>query len=104
MGWADEAIRALSEGEEVTVYPRGNSMTPKIRSGARCTIAPVDPSTLRRGEIVLVKVKGSVYLHLISAVDKERVQISNNHGHANGWTAKANVYGKLVAVDNSERR
>lgn len=76
-------------------------MTPKIRSGALCRIEPLDSQPLRRGEIVLVKVRGNIYLHLISALDKERVQISNNHGHVNGWTARENVYGRLIAADNS---
>lgn len=79
-------------------------MTPRVRSGATCELEPVsDPDSLRRGDIVLVKVKGTIYLHLITAVEKDRVQIGNNHGRINGWTPKSNVYGRLVSVDNSTR-
>ena len=77
-------------------------MTPRVRSGAACELEPVtDAALLRRGDIVLVKVKGTVYLHLITALEKERVQIGNNHGRINGWTQKTNVYGRLTRVNNS---
>ena len=77
-------------------------MTPRVRSGAACELESVtDAAVLRRGDIVLVKVKGTVYLHLITALEKERVQIGNNHGRINGWTQKTNVYGRLTRVNNS---
>ena len=77
-------------------------MAPRVRSGATCELEPVtDAEMLRRGDVVLVKVKGTVYLHLITALEKERVQIGNNHGRINGWTPKANVYGRLTRIDNS---
>jgi len=55
---------------------------------------------LKVGDIVLCKVKGSQYLHLISAIDKDRFQISNNKGFVNGWINKNAVYGKLVRVSD----
>ena len=72
-------------------------MQPKIQSGQLCTVAPVDPKTLQKGDIVLCKVGGNKYLHLISAVQGDRFQISNNHGYVNGWTRK--IFGKLVRVE-----
>lgn len=102
MGWADRAIEDLREGRQTWIRPRGNSMRPKVLSGARVRVAPIsDPSSLTRGEIVLVKVNGNVYLHLVSAVDNARVQISNNRGRANGWVARSGVYGRAVEIDNS---
>lgn len=74
-------------------------MTPRIRSGQEVELAPVsDPSTLRTGEIVLVRVGGSIYLHLIRALDGDRVQIANNHGRVNGWTSRASVYGRVIRI------
>ncbi|WP_343233266.1 hypothetical protein [Miltoncostaea oceani] len=74
-------------------------MTPRIRSGQEVELAPVsDPSTLRTGEIVLVRVGGSTYLHLIRALERDRVQIGNNHGRVNGWTSRASVYGRVVRI------
>lgn len=82
MSWAKFHIEALQRGETVSFRPRGNSMEPKIKSGNLCTVAPVtDFLTLSPGDILLCKVKGNHYLHLLSAVDSnERLQISNNKG------------------------
>jgi hypothetical protein len=50
-------------------------------------------------------VAGTVYLHLVSAVDqaRKRVQISNNRGRVNGWTSHDRVFGICVAVDDVPR-
>jgi len=32
--WADHAIKALDNGDAVTIRPRGNSMTPRIKTDA----------------------------------------------------------------------
>lgn len=98
MGWATFHIEKLRAGQTVTFRPRGNSMTPKIESGQLCTVEPIkDPGTLQVGEIVLCKVNGSEYLHLIKAIRDGQFQIGNNHGRINGWT-KA-VFGRLVSVE-----
>jgi hypothetical protein len=49
--------------------------------------------------VVLCKVRGTQYLHLVSAVRPDQYQISNNHGHVNGWTRAKNVFGLLVRVE-----
>ena len=74
-------------------------MIPLIHSGELCTIAPVPKDWIpTKDQIVLCKVVGNYYLHLISAVSKGRVQISNNHGRVNGWTHLSNVFGILTDV------
>jgi len=69
------------------------------------TVAPVDPTRVEVGDIVLARVAGTTYLHLVSAVDgaHSRVQISNNRGRVNGWTSHARVYGICTAVDGVPR-
>jgi hypothetical protein len=76
-------------------------MIPLIRSRQLVTVAPVDPTKVEVGDIVLARVAGSTYLHLVSAVDagRGRVQISNNRGRVNGWTNHARLYGICTAVD-----
>ena len=97
MSWATAYIAKLQAGETVQFRPRGNSMTPKIKSGELCTVAPIaDHATLETGDIVLCKVNGSQYIHLISAIQGPRFQISNNQGRVNGWVTASAVYGKLV--------
>ncbi len=75
-------------------------MTPRIHSGQLCTVAPVDPTTLEKGDAVLCKVKGSEFVHLVSAIQDGRYQISNNHGHVNGWVGANGIYGKLIKVED----
>ena len=60
---------------------------------------------LEVGDIVLARVAGAVYLHLVSAVDqaRKRVQISNNRGRVNGWTNHARLFGICTAVDGVRR-
>lgn len=104
MHWASQAIDDLKAGKEAVVHPKGNSMQPKVVSGAEVTLAPInDPNTLVKGDIVLVSVGRNIYLHLVTAVDKNRVQISNNRGHINGWVMKKDVYGRAVSINNNVR-
>jgi hypothetical protein len=93
----------LANRETILEYKEsGNSMTPLIKSQQPVTLAPVDISKLEKGDIVLVKVKGNFYTHLVTAVEDERVQIGNNHGHINGWTSKSKVYGIVTHVDGKK--
>ena len=76
-------------------------MTPRIKSGQLCEVSPIDADNLpKSGEVVLCKVGGAQYLHLISAVQGDRFQISNNHGRINGWVNKASLFGKLEKVSS----
>ncbi len=97
MGWATNYIQKLERGETVSFRPRGNSMVPKIKSGQLVTVEPVALADVKRGDIVLCKVRGREYLHLVKARTFDTVQIGNNKGRINGWTH--HVYGKLVKVE-----
>jgi hypothetical protein len=75
--------------------PTGSSMAPLIRSWQRVRVVPVDAARVEVGDIVLARLAGPVYLHLVSTVDpiQARMQISNNRGRINGWTSHAKVFG-----------
>ena len=98
MGWASAHIEKLRSGETVSFRPRGNSMSGKIESGQLCTVAPVDPASLGVGDIVLCKVNGREYLHLVKAVQGQRFQIGNNRGRINGWVSAGAIFGKCTSV------
>jgi hypothetical protein len=100
LGWATEYIARLRNGETVSFRPRGNSMTGKIESGQLCTVEPVDPRTLAVGDIVLCKVNGSEYLHLVKAVQGSRFQIGNNRGRINGWITGNSIFGRCIRIEN----
>ena len=104
MGWASNYIRKLVAGETVQFRPRGQSMTPRIKSGALVTVEPItDYNALKLGDIVLCKVSGNEYLHLVKGIRaREEIPfflIGNNQGDLNGWTPQRHVYGKCVKVE-----
>ncbi len=105
MGMLDAMAARVADGETVQFRPTGSSMVPLIRSRDLVTVAPVDPARVEVGDIVLARVAGTVYLHLVSAVDpaRARVQISNNKGRVNGWTSAARVFGICLAVEGTPR-
>jgi hypothetical protein len=100
MGWADRHIARLALGETVQFRPRGQSMVGKIASGQLCTVAPLGEHELAVGEIVLCRVGGAQYLHLVKAIQGERFQIGNNRGGINGWVTRRQIFGRLIAVDD----
>lgn len=92
----ENVAEQVRKGQTVTFIAKGKSMHPKVKDGSEVTVAPVDGEKVGRGDVVLVRVAGSIYLHLVTAVQRGRVQISNNKGHVNGWTKPENIYGRLV--------
>ena len=98
MGWATHYIAKLLGGETVEFRPRGGSMKGKIDSGQLVTVEPIGEHKLKKGDIVLCKVGGAQYLHLIKAIQGQRYQIGNNLGKINGWIGKNSIYGICVSV------
>jgi len=99
MGWATPYIDKLKRGENVQFRPRGNSMAGKIESGQLCTVVPVNSEELNAGDIVLCKVNGFQYLHLVKAIQGKHFQIGNNRGRINGWIGASGIYGKCVRIE-----
>lgn len=65
-------------------------MKGKVNDRALVTLEPRDPATLDVGDIVLVRVPGRDYLHLIKAIDQGRFLIGNIRG---------GIYGKATAIE-----
>jgi len=74
-------------------------MKGRIESGHLCTVMPVDCSTLSVGDIVLCKVHGNEYPHIVKAINGARFQIGNNRGLMNGWIGAIGILGKCIRVD-----
>ncbi|HVT13606.1 MAG TPA: hypothetical protein VHE55_15180 [Fimbriimonadaceae bacterium] len=94
----------LKAGQNVSFRESGNSMKPRILHRQECTYTPVTSHRdVQKGDCVWCKVKGRYYTHLVSA--KKAVeggflyQISNNHGHVNGWIPLESIFGKVVAIE-----
>ena len=94
----EQIIAELEAGRSVVYVGHGNSMTPRFHTGDRIILAPIGDRKLQKGDAVLAKVGSRYYVHKITAIgDDGRYQISNNHGHVNGWARK--VYGIVTGVE-----
>lgn len=94
-------IARLRAGETVSFREGGNSMTPRIKHRQKCTYAPVrSAADVKAGDAVFCKVGRSYFTHLVTAVKGEQYQISNNHGHVNGWISIGSIYGRVIAVED----
>jgi hypothetical protein len=103
VGWATFAIEKLQKGETVQVKPSGHSMTGRVNHKDLVTLAPCNPDNLQVGDIVLVRVKGNVFLHLIKAIQNhERFLIGNNRGGVNGWVGRNAIYGIAIQVEQGK--
>jgi hypothetical protein len=76
-GVLKQIAQRVAKGETVSFRPTGNSMVPLIHSRDEVVVSPVDPARVEIGDIVLTKVAGNTYVHLVKAIDptKRRVQI-----------------------------
>ena len=95
-----ESAKKLQSGLTGKIIGIGNSMLPLLKSRQPVICEPVtDDTILKKKDIVLCKVRGHHYLHLIHAIrnDKEFL-IGNNHGHMNGWVSRNQIYGKVVEI------
>jgi hypothetical protein len=100
MGWATSYIEKLKNQETVQFRPRGGSMKGKINSGQLVTVMPIGARELKKGDIVLCKVRSYQYLHLIKAIQGDRYQIGNNIGKINGWINKNAIFGICIKVED----
>lgn len=94
-------IDDLRAGNTSKYKASGNSMSPRIMSGSTVTLEPIELLAVKVRDEVFCKVRGNIYVHLVTALEggdsNRRVQISNNHGHVNGWTRT--VYGIVTHVE-----
>lgn len=99
MGWAIKYIEQLKSGKTTSFRPTGRSMRGKIESGQLVTVMPIKEE-LKVNDIVLCRVKGNDYLHLITAISSDgRYQIGNNRGGINGWIGLNNIFGKCIKIE-----
>lgn len=98
MSWATTHINRLKQGETVQFRPSGHSMTGRINHRDLVEVAPLTAHTvLSLGDVVLCRVNGRDYLHLIKQIDHQgRVLIGNNRGGTNGWTSRDKIFGLLL--------
>ena len=85
----------------MVIRPRGHSMSGKVEDGDPVRVEPLGERALQPNDIVLCKVRGRQYLHLIKAVRRTQYLIGNNRGDTNGWISRTAIYG--IATQIGER-
>ena len=100
MGWASRYIEALGRGESVSFRPRGHSMRGTIDDGQLVTVEPLGSRCPAKGDVVLCRVKGREYVHLVKGVAGVRFQIGNARGGINGWIGRRSIFGIVVRVED----
>jgi hypothetical protein len=100
------AIKVLQEKGEITIHCNGNSMRPIIAPKEAIHLKRVNHSLIRVGDAVFCRINGGLQVHKVSAIqnendyDKRRFQISNNHGHVNGWIGGHAIFGLAVGIED----
>ena len=101
MGWASAAIDRLQQGQVVTLRPRGHSMTGRVNDGDLVTVEPLGERELHVGDVVLVRLHGREYLHLVKPIQGGRALIGNTRGGVNGWVGRQSIAGIATEVTSS---
>ena len=73
-------------------------MSGRIESGQLVTVVPWTDYSV--DDIVLCRVAGNQYLHLIKTIQSDRYQIGNNKGRINGWIDIGSIFGKCIEIQN----
>jgi hypothetical protein len=76
-------------------------MRGRIEDGQEVTIEPVGTVPIAVGDVVFVRWRGGYLLHLVKAIERDRVLIGNNLGKINGWAPRADVLGRCVTAAHS---
>ncbi len=95
-----DAVQALADTNAACIKCNGNSMRPIMEPGDALHLQKVDNSKLRKGDAVLCRIKGSLQVHKISAINGDRYQISNSKNFVNGWFGSSAIFGLCVRVND----
>ena len=96
----------LARGCSVRFRASGGSMHPTIRAGDMLILAPIDPTVLRKGDVVLARQSGRLVAHRIAEVTKSdagtRMLLRGDALSACAPTVSADaVLAKVVAIERA---
>lgn len=79
-----------------------------IRDGDLVTLQPCSAQDIVDGDVVLARVQGRRYshlvLHLVIAREADKFLIGNNHGRIDGWVTAQNIFGRVINVAHSQTK
>ena len=94
----EEVATLLDEGRDVTLSPKGSSMLPFIREGRDSVVLRKEPS-VKKGDIVLVRLPGRYVLHRIIREEGQRLTLMGD-GNLRGTESctRADVLGTVKTI------
>jgi signal peptidase I len=69
--FADIAMELLERGHSVKFRAPGRSMHPTIRAEETITVEPIEPSAVKRGDIILYRSESGVIAHRVIRIEKK---------------------------------
>lgn len=80
-------------------------MQGRVSEGDLVTLEPCSPQDLAVGDVVLARIQGRRYSHLVLHLIHEREAnlflIGSNHSRLDGWVTGENIFGKVTDVESS---
>jgi signal peptidase I len=68
--FVDVVTDLLRRGHSVRFRAKGSSMHPTIREGEAITVAPAEPSAVRRGDVILYRFARGVIAHRVAGIER----------------------------------
>jgi hypothetical protein len=108
MVFLDVSAELLDRGYSVRFQADGASMHPTIRSGELITIGPVAPAGIRRGDIVLYRLRRRVFAHRVVGIERTRGALKfrlrgDSADECDAPVTPDQILGKVLAVDRDGR-
>ena len=103
------STQLLRHGEKIRFQAPGHSMQPTIREGEVITIEPVEPSAVRKGDIILYRWDNGIIAHRVIDVELKgdtvsRFIVRGDAEHTcDDPVNSSQVLGKIVSVERKGR-
>ena len=108
--FGDLSGELLTLGFGVRFRAPGTSMHPTIRHGDLITVEPVEPSSLKRGEIILCQLQNGFIAHRIVNIEEENgcgltfILRGDASTTCDAPVKSAQVLGKVICLERNHRR
>ncbi len=108
--FGDLSGELLSLGFGVRFRAPGTSMHPTIRNGDLITVEPVEPSNLKRGDIILYRLQNDFIAHRLVNIKKRNgcgltfILRGDASTTCDAPVKPAQVFGKVVCLERGHRR
>ncbi len=100
-----ELAREQTPGKSFGLHVTGRSMWPVLRPGDVVRVRPVEPMTLRRGDLVVVRCHEELFTHRLIAVGAGKWRTKGDNCYeADPPVAAPAILGQVVAIERGERR